>query len=262
MSVVWTSIIIVCLGMLLVTNPAIAFSSILSGAEKTIALSLKLWGIYAVWLGILNIIQETGLDKKIAKLLSPLIDRLIGKTDADTKGQIAINITGNLLGIGNASTPSGIEGMARLDRGSEKITAAMAMFFILNTASIQLIPSTLIGLRTFAGSESPNDIILPMIISSFSGVIAGIIMIKLCAKIFRKRENKKRKVLSETQKKKTLAFSKNTTRAFTGESKESFNKNLKNNFKSKLKKVKNQSQKLALIEEMSITQMYRKGWRK
>lgn len=193
MSVVWTSIIIVCLGILLVTNPTIAFSSVLAGAEKTIALSLKLWGIYAVWLGILNIIQETGLDKKIARVLSPMIDKLIGKTDAATKNQIAINITGNIFGMGNASTPSGIEGMAGLDKGTGKITAAMATFFILNTTSVQIIPSTLIGLRALAGSSSPNDIIIPCLVSSIAGLIAGLIMIKLCAKIFRRKYKKKTK---------------------------------------------------------------------
>lgn len=216
MSIVWTSIVIVCLGTLLITNPAIAFSSILSGAEKTIALSLKLWGIYAIWLGILNIIQETGLDKKIARLLSPLIDRLIGKTDPATKGQIAMNITGNIFGMGNASTPSGIAGMAGLDKGSERITAAMAMFFILNTTSVQIIPSTLISLRALAGSQSPNDIILPAIISSFSGLIAGIVMIKLCAKLFKgkknsKTENANMKKLAEKTKGLTGNMQKNLT---------------------------------------------------
>lgn len=200
MSIVWTSIIIVCLGMLVITNPTIAFSSILSGAEKTISLSLKLWGIYAVWLGILNIIQETRLDKKIAKLLSPIIDRLIGKTDPATKSQIAINITGNIFGMGNASTPSGIAGMEGLGKGTEKMTAAMAMFFILNITSIQIIPSTLIGLRALAGSVSPNDIILPSIISSFSGVIAGIIMIKICARLFKGRQKGNRAKGSKKEK--------------------------------------------------------------
>lgn len=190
MAVVWPVIIIVCLIMLLITNPTIAFSSMLTGAEKTITLSLKLWGIYAVWLGVLHIIQETGLDKKIAKILSPIINKLIGKTDDATKNQIAINLTANIFGMGNASTPSGIEGMAGLGKGKQKITPAMAMFFILNTCSIQLVPSTLIGLRAFAGSASPSDIIIPGLISSVAGLIFGIVMINIIGRISHKKEKK------------------------------------------------------------------------
>lgn len=190
MAIVWPVIIIVCLIMLLITNPAMAFSSMLTGAEKTITLSLKLWGIYAVWLGVLHIIQETGLDKKIAKILSPIINKLIGKTDDETKSQIAMNLTANIFGMGNASTPSGIEGMAGLGKGKQKITPAMAMFFILNTCSIQLVPSTLIGLRAFAGSASPSDIIIPGLISSFVGLVCGILIIKLISKIGGKKKKK------------------------------------------------------------------------
>lgn len=190
MAVVWPIIIIVCLIMLLITNPTMAFSSMLTGAEKTISLSLKLWGIYAVWLGVLHIIQETGLDKKIARVLSPIINKLIGKTDNETKNQIAINLTANIFGMGNASTPSGIEGMAGLGKGKQKITPAMAMFFILNTCSIQLVPSTLIGLRAFAGSASPSDIIIPGIISSIAGLVSGIVLIKVIGRMSNKREKK------------------------------------------------------------------------
>lgn len=177
---------IVGLGLMLFNNVDSAFATILSGSEKAIALSLKLWSIYAIWLGLLKIVEETELDKKIAKLLSPLINFLIGKTDDKTKNYIAINLTSNLLGMGNASTPSGIEGMAGLDKGSKYITTAMAMFFILNVTNIQLIPTTVISLRAMHGSSNANDIILPTIIASIASTVTGIILIKLCKKLFRK----------------------------------------------------------------------------
>lgn len=186
MNLIWVAIMIVGLGLMLFNNVDSAFATILSGSEKAIALSLKLWSIYAIWLGLLKIVEETELDKKIAKLLSPLINFLIGKTDDKTKNYIAINLTSNLLGMGNASTPSGIEGMAGLDKGSKYITTAMAMFFILNVTNIQLIPTTVISLRAMHGSSNANDIILPTIIASIASTVTGIILIKLCKKLFRK----------------------------------------------------------------------------
>lgn len=186
MNLIWVAIMIVGLGLMLFNNVDSAFATILSGSEKAIALSLKLWSIYAIWLGLLKIVEETELDKKIAKLLSPIINFLIGKTDDKTKNYIAINLTSNLLGMGNASTPSGIEGMAGLDKGSKYITTAMAMFFILNVTNIQLIPTTVISLRAMHGSSNANDIILPTIIASIASTVTGIILIKLCKKLFRK----------------------------------------------------------------------------
>ena len=186
MNLVWVSIMLVGLGLMLFTNADAAFATIVSGSEKAIALSLKLWAIYAIWLGLLKIVEETNLDKKIAKLLSPIIDFLIGKTDSKTKNYIAINLTSNLLGMGNASTPSGIDGMAGLDKGSKYITTAMAMFFILNVTSLQLIPTTVISLRILHGSTSANDIILPTLISTIASTITGIALVKLLKKCFKK----------------------------------------------------------------------------
>lgn len=189
MNLIWVAIMIVGLGIMLFTNVDMAFSSLLSGSEKAIALSLKLWAIYAIWLGLLKIVEETELDKKIAKLLSPIINWLIGKTDDKTKNYIAVNLTSNLLGMGNASTPSGINGMAGLDKGSKYITTAMAMFFILNVTSLQLIPTTVISLRVLHGSTNANDIILPTFICSVVSTVVGIVLVKLCRRLFRKGDN-------------------------------------------------------------------------
>lgn len=180
MNAVWVNIVILSLGFLLFKNVDVAFSSILSGSQKAVSLSLKLWAIYAVWLGILKIVEDTNLDKKLGKLLSPLINKLIGKTDAETHNQIAINLSSNMLGMGNASTPSGIKAMQGLDRGQELITSSMMMFFILNTTSLQILPTTVIGLRMAAGSKSPNDIIFPTLFASLVSTISGICLLKIC----------------------------------------------------------------------------------
>lgn len=187
MNWVWSCVMIVGMGLLLINNVDLAVSSILEGGNKAITLSLKLWGIYAVWLGILKIVEETGLDKKLSKLLSPIIKLLIGKTDEYTGNQIAINITSNLLGMGNASTPSGMNAISGLDKGSKYATSAMIMILILNSTSLQLIPTTIVALRSMAGSLTASDIIVPTLIATFASTIAGVVLVKVCGKIFKDR---------------------------------------------------------------------------
>lgn len=185
MNWVWTSIMLIGMGLLLINNVDITVQSILDGGSKAISLSLKLWGIYAVWLGLLKIVEETGLDKKLSRLFRPLIRKLVGDTDEYTSNQIVINLTSNLLGMGNASTPSGINAISGLDKGSKYATASMIMILILNSTSLQLIPTTVIGLRVSAGSSSASDIIIPTLLATISSTLVGVLLVKLFGKIFK-----------------------------------------------------------------------------
>ncbi len=185
MNIIWSSIMIVGLALLLINNPELAFESIQTGSQKAIALIIKLWAIYSIWLGLLKIVETTRLDQKIAKRLNKLIKWLIGDCDQETQNQIAINLTSNLLGMGNACTPSGIKGMAGLDKGSIYITNAMAMFLILNVTSLQLVPTTIISLRLMHGSASSSDILFPTLIATTASTLSGILLIKLCKKIWK-----------------------------------------------------------------------------
>lgn len=188
MNLVWTSVMLIGIGLLTINNVDAVMNTLLAGGTKAISLSLKLWGIYTLWLGILKIVEETGLDKKLSKLMSPIIDKLFGKTDDYTKNQLAINITSNLFGMGNASTPSGMNAIAGLDKGGKYATTAMILVVILNSTSIQLIPTTIIGLRVTAGSIAPASIIVPTLIATTISTIAGILLVKIFAKIFKDKE--------------------------------------------------------------------------
>ena len=95
-----------------------------------------------------------------------------------------------MLGLGNAATPMGIRAMQSLDDGSGTATPAMIMLIVLNATSIQLLPSTVIGLRASAGSLSAGDIILPTFLATALTTILGIILVKLCEKAFKKRKNR------------------------------------------------------------------------
>lgn len=188
MNIIWSSIMIVGLALLLLNNPELAFESIQSGSQKAIALIIKLWAIYSIWLGLLSIVEKTRLDQKIAKKMSKLIHWLVGDCDKETQSQIAINITSNILGMGNACTPSGIKGMAGLDKGSIYITNAMAMFLILNVTSLQIVPTTIISLRIMHGSTSSSDILFPTLIATLISTLTGIILIKICKKLWKDKQ--------------------------------------------------------------------------
>ena len=187
MNFVWSGVMLFGMGLLVLNNVDLLMPSLLAGGSKAINLSLKLWGIYTLWLGILKIVEETGLDKKLSKLFEPLINKLFGKTDDYTKNQIAVNLTSNLLGMGNASTPSGINAISGLNKGGKYATSAMIMLIILNSTSLQLIPTTVVSLRAAAGSINATDIIIPTLIATLVSTIIGVILVKVLSKIFKDR---------------------------------------------------------------------------
>ena len=182
MNILWTCLLIISMLLLVSTQPNHVFSSLIAGGAITLA--LKLWAIYAVWLGLLQLVQTTDLDKKLARFFHPLITFLFGKVNENISQQISINLTGNILGIGSASIPSGIEAMNLLYKESPQLTPsyAMSMLIVLNSCNLQIIPSTIIGLRMLSGSASASSIILPSIIVSLLSLSVGITLVKLLYK--------------------------------------------------------------------------------
>ena len=176
---------------LLVVNPSATITSMIDASASALDLCLNLCAVYAVWLGILEILDASGLSEKLAKLLRPIIKKLFPQANLQTQKNIAINLSANMLGLGNASTPYGIKAMRGLDDNSGIANSSMIMFMIINACSIQLIPTTTIGLRATAGSSSPADIILPTLISSFTACGIGIAMGIICSKIRSKIKRRK-----------------------------------------------------------------------
>ncbi len=172
---------------LLVVNPGETVDSMLNASAEAVELCINLCGIYAVWLGILEILDASGLSEKLAKLLKPIIKRLFKGADEKVHKDIAINMSANMLGLGNAATPYGIKAMKGMDDGSGVATKPMIMLMVLNATSIQLLPTTTIGLRASAGSQSPADIILPTLISTFITCLTGICLVFICNKIFKRK---------------------------------------------------------------------------
>ena len=162
-------------------------NALITGADDAVAMTISLMGIMCFWTGIMNIAENTGITAFIAKILKPLTKILFPKLkDQRATNAIIMNMTANMLGLSNAATPLGLKAMEELNKYSDGKTATdeMCMFIVINTASIQIIPSTIIALRQAAGSTNPTDIIIPVWICSICVVTTGVLM----AKIFSKRQ--------------------------------------------------------------------------
>ncbi len=185
---IWFIFTLTSLVLLIFSSPNLGVKALMNAGEDGVSLIVKLVGIYAVWLGFLEIVEQSGLNKQISNLLSPIVDWLFGKTDKETKQLISLNMSANILGLGNASTPLGIKAMQNLDKQNNSNTASlpMIMLVVLNATSLQLIPTTIIGLRQTYESVNSTDIILPTIIATTISTIIGIVLVKICHAIHKR----------------------------------------------------------------------------
>ena len=163
-------------------------SSIFNSTAKTVELTLTLFGTICLWNGIIEIASETKLIELLNKIISPLINFLFpeSKNDKKIKNDISMNVIANMLGIGNAATPLGIKamkGMQEKNKDKNRLTDDMATFIILNTASIQIIPTTVIAIRMSLGSSDPTKIIFAVWFSTICAAIVGITATKICIKL-------------------------------------------------------------------------------
>lgn len=186
MNKIFNIIFILSVVILLFINPENIMNIIFSATEKAVTLCYSLISIYAFWLGILEICEECGLNKKLAKLLNKPINFLFNNPDENTKKEIALNFSSNVFGMGNAATPSGINAMKGLDDGTGKINKAQMLLMLLNTSSVQLIPTTIIGLRISNNSANATSILLPTLLASIISTAVGILLLFLIEKLKRK----------------------------------------------------------------------------
>lgn len=174
--------------LLLFVNPSAALSEMLNASSGALNLCVELVAVYAVWLGMLELVDKSGLGEKLARALRPVIKWLFKIDNAEIEKMIALNMSANMLGLGNAATPMGIKAMQSLDDGSGVATTAMIMLIVLNATSIQLLPSTVIGLRSSAGSASPADIVLPTLLATIVTSVLGVTLVKIISSLKNKRK--------------------------------------------------------------------------
>ena len=191
MNKIWLSVVIVSIGVLLAKDPNLVLAALSTGSSKAVALTIELCAVYALWSGILKILEQTGVSKIISKILSPIIDFLFGKNiSARSKHYISMNITANILGMGGAATPMGIKAIESLDNKQKTATPQMIMLVVLCATSLQVVPTSVIGLLSKYGAKNPTSIILPSIISSTVSTLIGVVLVKLFSRKVKERKAK------------------------------------------------------------------------
>ncbi len=146
-------------------------NAFVDSAADAIALLLTLAGIICLWSGLMKIAEQSGLNALIARLFAPLLKRLFPHLDKDSAAfeAICMNISANLLGLGNTATPLGLKAMKELhaqNGRSDTASDEMVIFVVMNTASLQLMPTMLGSLRAKYGSAAPFEILVPVWLSS------------------------------------------------------------------------------------------------
>ena len=191
MSVLWVLLLVASVAVAAATGRMAALpGAIAESAGRAVSLSIGLVGILALWLGLMKVAEEAGLVRALGKLARPVLRRLFPSVPADSPamGAMTMNIAANMLGLGNAATPFGIKAMEELERVNPDpgtATDAQALFCALNTASIQLIPASVIALRAAAGARQPADILGATLLASTCATVAAIASAWALRRLFR-----------------------------------------------------------------------------
>ena len=189
MTVIWTGMVvlsIVC-GLATGRGPAVAAAAV-EGAAAAVELSLSIAGMLCLWSGVMEVMRQSGLADKLSRLLAPVLRRLFPQAAKDHEAMDAIsaNVSANLLGLGSAATPLGIQAARRLAGKSPGVASdSLCMLVVCNTASIQLIPATVASVRAAQGCETPFDILPAVWLASALSVGVGILACKIFSRIWR-----------------------------------------------------------------------------
>lgn len=179
---IWGSFFIIGIVYSFITgNTESINNEILTSATSSINMILQILPIMCLWLGIMKIADDSGLIKKLSCKITPIITKIFPDIPPEHEALtlISSNIIMNMLGLGNAATPFGLKAMKSmqsLNKEKDTATRSMITFLVINTASVTIIPTTVISFRIATGSTNPTDIVLVSIITSFLSCIIGLIL--------------------------------------------------------------------------------------
>ena len=190
MTVIWSGMVVLSLlcGLATGRGPAVAAAA-MEGAAAGVELCLSMAGVLCLWMGVVEVMKRSGLSEKLSRLLRPLLRRLYPDfaRDREVMDAIAANVSANLLGLGNAATPLGLEAARRMSRRTPGVAGdSLCMLVVCNTASIQLIPTTVAAVRAGAGCVRPFDILPAVWLASALSVTAGILAAKFFSRVWRR----------------------------------------------------------------------------
>ena len=197
MNKVWLLLLISALVALTLFSPGAVLIGLSEAGNKAVKLCLNLCAIYAVWTGIFNILSQTKISKFLSKIMSPIITLIFGKNalDEQSKQYVSMNMSANILGMNGAATPLGIKAIESMNKNntSGKATFPMIMLVVICCTSIQIFPSTIVGMLTSASSTNPSAIVLPSIVAGTISTIIGIVLVRLCNFVDKRIEKRKNK---------------------------------------------------------------------
>ena len=189
MTVVWTGMVAVSVLCGLATGRgAEVAAAAIEGAGAAVELCLSIAGMMCLWSGVMEVMRRSGLAEGLTRLLRPVLRRLFPGCagDRETMDSVAANVSANLLGLGNAATPLGLQAARRMGRNcGGRASDELCMLVVCNTASIQLIPTTVATVRAAAGSAAPFDLLPAVWLASALSVGVGILACKLFARVWR-----------------------------------------------------------------------------
>ncbi len=180
MSVLWVLLLVASVATAALTGRMAALpGAIAESAGRAVTLSLGLVGVLSLWIGLMKVAEEAGLVRALGRLTAPVLRRLFPSLSPNSPamGAITMNVAANMLGLGNAATPFGIKAMEELERENPHpgtATDAQALLCALTTASVQLVPATVIALRAAAGARQPADILAATLLASSCATVAAV----------------------------------------------------------------------------------------
>ena len=189
MTVIWTGMAaaaVVC-GILTGRGAEVSAAAV-EGAASAVQLGLSMAGMLCLWSGVMEVMRQSGLAEKLSRMLGPVLRLLFPqeRTDRAVMDSISANVSANLLGLGNAATPLGLEAARRMARKSPGIASdSLCMLVVCNTASLQLIPTTVAAVRAAAGCQTPFDILPAVWLASGLSVGSGVLACKVLARLWR-----------------------------------------------------------------------------
>lgn len=191
LNIIWPIFIILSIGYGFLTGRIEDVNnSIFTSCSDAVKLTITFFGTICMWNGIIQIASKTSIINKLINILSPVMKFLFPDIKKENKvyEEISMNIVANVLGLGNAATPLGLKAMKSLqkdNRNKAELSNAMVMFIVINTASLQIIPTTVIAIRNSLGSNNPSGIIFQVWVATILAAIAAVSVTKLFIKIGR-----------------------------------------------------------------------------
>ena len=189
MSYIWTGMLgLSVIAALLLGRGSSLAAAISQGAQAGITLAISIGGSLCLWTGVGALMEKAGVVQVLSRVMKPVLHRIFptSKRNAKLSDALSANICANLLGLGNAATPMGIQAAKQLAHNTHGVASdELCKLVVLNTASIQLIPATVAAIRVSNGCATPFDILLPVWITSFCSAGAGLLAAGVLRKVWR-----------------------------------------------------------------------------